>query len=138
MAAVLHRSPNDRGSATRPPKRLLGDVPKFLLVPMECGGRGSPSHDGRIRSTQALREPATVGATDVADGAHSPRNLAVGPVRRPRLPGILHLATGLLRKLLRRARWRRRSLGRAVPELAEANSPFAVVRENVRMRGTPG
>src|SRR5262245_54573109 len=105
---------------------------------MECGGRGRPSHDGRIPSTQALCEPATVGATDVADGAHSPRDLAVGPVRRPRLPGILHLATGLLRKLLRRARWRRRSLGRALPKLADGSPPFAVVRENVRARGTPG
>src|SRR5262245_24493991 len=104
MAAVLHRRPTDAGSPTRPQKRLLGDVPKFPLVPMECGGRGRPSHDGRIPSTQALREPATVGATDVADGAHSPRDLAVGPVRRPRLPGILALATGLLRKLLRWAR----------------------------------
>src|SRR5262245_27675281 len=101
MAAVLHCSPNDRGSATPSQKRLLGDVPKFPLVPMECGGRGRPSNDGRIPSTQALPEPATVGATDVADGAHSPRDLAVAPVRRPRLPGILHLATGVLRKLLR-------------------------------------
>src|SRR5215468_5051658 len=138
MAAVLHRSPNDRGSATHPPKRLLGDVPKFPLVPMECGGRGRPSHDGRIPSTQALREPATVGATDVADGAHSPRDLAVVPVRRPRLPGILPTATGLLRKLLHRARWRRRSLGGAVPELADGSPQFAVVRENVRARGAPG
>src|SRR5262249_58759863 len=80
----------------------------------------------------------SVGATDVADGAHSPRDLAVGPVRRPRLPGILHLATGLLRKLLRRARWRRRSLGRALPELADGSPPFAVVRENVRAGGAPG
>src|SRR5262245_60954705 len=104
MAAVLHRSPNDRGSATHPQRPLLGDFPKFLLVPMECRGRGRPSHDGRIPSTQALREPATVGATDVADGAHPPRDLAGGPVRRPRLPGILGLATGLLRKLLPWAR----------------------------------
>src|SRR5215831_17403989 len=138
MAAVLHGSANDRNSATHLQKRLLGDVPKFLLVPMECRGRGSPSHDGRIPSTQALREPATDGAADVADGAHSPRDLAVGPVRRPRLPGILHLATGLLRKLLHRARWRRRSLGRALPELADGSPPFAVVWENVRARGAPG
>src|SRR5438093_11847955 len=105
MAAVLHRPPNDRGSATHPQKRLLGDVPKFPLVPMECGGRGRPSHDGRIPSTQALREPATVGATDVADGAHFPRDLAVRPVYRPRLPGILALPTSVLRTLLR---WPRR------------------------------
>src|SRR5215831_868765 len=104
MATVLHRSPNDSGPATHLQKRLLGDVPKFPLVPMECVGRGRPSHDGVIPSTQTLREPSTVGATDVADGAHSPRDPAVGPVRRPRLPGILHLATGLLRKLLRWAR----------------------------------
>src|SRR5262249_15596372 len=104
MAAVLHRSPNDRGSATHPQTLLLGNVPKFPLVPMECVGRGHSSHDGWIPSTQALLEPATVGATDVADGAHCPRDLAVGPVRRPRLPGILALATGLLRKLLRWAR----------------------------------
>src|SRR5215831_14940935 len=138
MAAVLHRSPNDSGSATHPQKPLLGDVPKFPLVPMECGGRGRPSDDGRIPSTQTLREPATVGTTDVADGTHSPRDLAVGPVLRPRLPGILHLATGLLRKLLRRARWRRRSLGRALPGLADRSPPFAVVRQNVRARCAPG
>src|SRR5215471_15253915 len=106
---------------------------------MECGCRGSPSHDGRIPSTQALREPATVGATDVADGAHSPRDLAVGPVRRPRLPGILPLATGVLCKLRGWARWRRRrSLRRAVSEMAHGSPPFAVVRENVRARGAPG
>src|SRR5262245_32899067 len=138
MAAVLHRRPTDAGSPTRPQKRLLGDVPKFPLVPMECGGRGRPSHDGRIPSTQTLREPATVGTTDVPGGTHSPRDLAVGPVRRPRFPGILHLATGLFRKLFRRARWRRRSLGRALPELADGSPPFALVRENVRARGAPG
>src|SRR5437016_8751664 len=138
MAAVLHPSPNDRGSATHFQKRLLGDVPKFPLVPMECGGRGRPSHDGRIRSTQALREPATVGATDVADGAHPPRDLAIDPLHRPGLPGILHPATGLLRKLLGRARRRRRSLGIALPALADGSPPFAVVRENVRARGAPG
>src|SRR5437870_11047774 len=92
MAAVLHPSPNDRGSATHFQERLLGDVPKFPLVPMECGSRGRPSHDGRIPSTQTLREPATVGGSDVADGAHSPRDLAVRPVHRPRRPGILPLS----------------------------------------------
>src|SRR4029453_1537808 len=137
MAAVLYRSPNDRGSATASQRPLLGHFPKFPLVSMECGCRGSPSHDGRIPSTQALREPATVSATDVADGAHSPRGLAVGPVRWTRLPGILDLATGLLRKLLRRARWRRRSLGRRLPGRADRRPPFAVVRENVRARGAP-
>src|SRR5438034_5545558 len=106
MAAVLRPSPNDRGSATHLQERLLGDVPKFPLVPMECGSRGRPSYDGRIPSTQTLREPATVGGSDVADGAHSPRDLAVRPVHRPRRPGILPLATGVLRKLLRWARWR--------------------------------
>src|SRR6266516_3731545 len=60
MAAVLHPSPNDRGSATHLQERLLGDVPKFPLVPMECGSRGRPSYDGRIPSTQTLREPPTV------------------------------------------------------------------------------
>src|SRR5438874_1740831 len=100
MAAVLRPSPNDRGSATHLQERLLGDVPKFPLVPMECGSRGHPSHDGRIPSTQTLREPATVGGSDVADGAHSPRDLAVRPVHRPRRPGILPLATGVLRKRL--------------------------------------
>src|SRR5262252_9409445 len=139
MAAVLHGSANDRNSATHPQKRLLGDVPKFLLVPMECRGRGSPSHDGRIPSTQALREPATDGAADVADGAHSPRDLAVHPLHRLRLPGILPLATGVLRKLLRWVCWRRRrSLRRAVPEMAHGSPPFAVVRENVWARGAPG
>src|SRR5436309_13714576 len=98
MAPVLHPSPNDRGSATHLQERLLGDVPKLPLVPMECGSRGRPSHDGRIPSTQTLREPATVGRSDVADGAHSPRDLAVRPVHRPRRPGILPLATGVLRK----------------------------------------
>src|SRR5881628_875425 len=101
MAAVLHRSPNDRGSATHLQKRLLGDVPKFPLVPMECGRRGRPSHDGRIPSTQTLREPATVGGSDVAVGALSPRDLAVRPVLRARRPGILPLTTGVLRQLLR-------------------------------------
>src|SRR5262249_1309099 len=108
MAAVLHRSPNDRNFATHLQKRLLGDVPKFLLVPVDCRCRGSPSHDGRIPSTQALREPATDGAADVADGAHSPRNLAVHPLHRLRLPGILPLATGVLRNLLSWICWRRR------------------------------
>jgi hypothetical protein len=70
-------------------KRLLGDVSKFPLVPMECGGRGGPPHDGRIPSTQTLREPATVGGSDVADGAHDPRDLAARPVHWSRLPGIL-------------------------------------------------
>src|ERR1051326_671068 len=139
MAAVLHPSPNDRGSATHFQERLLGDVPKFPLVPMECGSRGRPSHDGRIPSTQTLREPATVGGPDVADGAHSSRDLAVRPVHRPRRPGILPLATGVLRKLLRWARWRRRrSLGSAVPEMAHGSPPFAVVRADVRARGAPG
>src|SRR5262249_3998150 len=46
MAAVLHRSPNDRGSATHPQTLLLRNVPKFPLVPMECVGLGCPSHDG--------------------------------------------------------------------------------------------
>ena len=139
MAPVLHPSPNDRGSATHLQERLLGDVPKFPLVPMECGSRGRPSHDGRIPSTQTLREPATVGAADVADGARYPRDLAVRPIHRSRLPGILHLATGVLRKLLRWARWRgRRSLGSAVPEMAHGSPPVAVVRKNVRARGAPG
>src|SRR5207247_9277084 len=83
--------------------------------------------------------PATVGGSDVADGAHSPRDLAVRPVHRPRRPGILPLATGVLRKLLRWACWRRRrSLGSAVPEMAHGSPPFAVVRANVRARGAPG
>src|SRR5215467_6076590 len=137
MAAVLHRSPNDRGSPTQPQRPLLGDFPKFPLVSMECGCRGSPSHDGRIPSTQALRKPATIGASDVANGARSPRDLAVRPVHGPRLPGILALATSVLRKLLRWPR-RRRSLGRAVPEMAQGSPPFAVVWENVRARGAPG
>src|SRR5689334_22757436 len=100
MAAVLHRSPDDRGSATHPQRPLLGDVPKFPLVPVECGCRRCTSHDGRIPSTQALREPATIGATDVADGTRYPRNLAVRAIHRSWLPGILHPATGVLRKLL--------------------------------------
>src|SRR5215510_8086844 len=137
MAAVLHRSPNDRGSATHPQRPLLGDFPKFPLVSMECGCRGSPSHDGRIPSTQALREPATIGASDVANGARSPRDLAVRPVHGPRLPGILALATSVLRKLLRWRR-RRRSLGRELSEMAQGSPPFAVVWENVRARGAPG
>src|SRR5262249_21965737 len=95
-----------------PRYRSVAAIVNRVRRAMECGGRGRPSHDGRIPSTQTLREPATVGTTDLADGTHSPRDLAGGPVCRPRLPGILHLATGLLRKLLRRARWRRRSLGR--------------------------
>src|SRR5437773_11072678 len=99
MAAVLHRPSNDRGSATDAQRPLLGDVPKFPLVPMECSGRGCPSHDGWIPSTQALREPATVGGSDVADGARHARDLALRPVHRSRLPGILHLATGVLRQL---------------------------------------
>src|SRR5215470_14958513 len=139
MAAFLHRSPNDRGFATHLQRPLLGDFPKFLLVPMECSGRGSASHDGRIPSTQALREPPTNGAADVADGAHSPRDLAVHPLHRLRLPGILPLATGVLRKLRGWARWRRRrSLRRAVSEMAHGSPPFTVVRENVRARGAPG
>src|SRR5438552_1684061 len=106
---------------------------------MECSGRGGPSHDGRIPSTQALREPATVGGSDVADGARHARNLAARPVHRSRLPGILYLATGVLRQLLCWARCRRRrSLGRAVPKMAQRCPPFAVVRENVRAGGTPG
>jgi hypothetical protein len=61
------------------------------------------------------------------------------PVYRPQLPGILPLATGVLRELLRWPRCRRRrSLGRSVPEMAHGSSPFAVVRENVRARGAPG
>src|SRR5499426_362468 len=137
MAAVLHRSPNDRGSATHPQRPILGGFPKFPLVSMECGCRGSPSDDGRIPSTQALREPATIVASDVANESRSPRDLAVCPVHGPRLPGILALATGVLRELLRWPR-RRRSLGRAVPEMAQGSPPFAVVWENVRARGTPG
>src|SRR5262249_33646475 len=137
MAAVLQRSPNDRGSATHPQRPLLGDFPKFPLVSMECGCRGSPSDDGRIPSTQALREPATNVASDVANESRSPRDLAVCPVHWPRLPGILALATGVLRKLLRWPR-RRRFLGRAVPEMAQGRPPFAVVWENVRARGSPG
>src|SRR5205807_6883759 len=82
--------------------------------------------------------PATVGATDVADGAHPPRDLAIDPLHRPGRPGILHPATGLLRKLLGRARRRRRSLGSALPALADGSPPVAVVRENVRARGAPG
>src|SRR6185369_8670712 len=138
MAAVLHRSPNDCGSATHPERPLLGDVPKFPLVPLECGCGRRPSDDGRISSTQALRQPATVGATDVADGARAPRDLAVRPVRRLRLPGILALATSVFRKLFRWPLWRRRSLGPAVPEMAPGSPPIAVVRENVRTRGAPG
>src|SRR5215831_17993675 len=138
MAAVLHRSPNDSGSATHPQKPLLGNVPKFPLVPMECCGRGRPSHDGRIPSTQTLRKPPTVVGSDLADGAHSPRDLAVHRVHRPRRPGILPVATGVFRKLLRWPRWRRRSVGRAVPEMAHGSPPFAVVRENVRACGAPG
>src|SRR5438445_928697 len=115
MAAVLHCTPNDRGPATHPQRPLLGDVPKFPLVPMERGCRRRPSHDGRILSTQALHEPTTLGAADVADGARYPRDLAVRPIHRSRLSGILHLSTGVLRKLLYWARCRRRtSLGRAV------------------------
>src|SRR4029077_12508144 len=90
-------------------------------------------------TTQALREPATVVAADVADGAHSPRDLAVYPVHRPRLRGILSLAAGVLRKLLNWPRWRgRRSRGKAVPEMADGSPPFALVRENVRACGAPG
>src|SRR5437870_5467237 len=49
------------------------------------------------------------------------------------------LATGVLRKLLRWACWRRRrSLGSAVPEMAHGSPSFAVVRANVRARGAPG
>ncbi|OLD70578.1 MAG: hypothetical protein AUI45_04125 [Acidobacteria bacterium 13_1_40CM_2_56_11] len=91
-------------AATHLQKPLLGDVPKCPLVSMECGGRRRSCHDGRIPSTQALCEPATIVASDVADGAHSPRGLAVRLVHRPRLQGILPLATGVLRKLLPWAR----------------------------------
>ena len=91
-------------AATHLQKPLLGDVPKFPLVSMECSGRRRSCHDGRIPSTQALCEPATIVASDLADGAHSPRGLAVRLVHRPRLQGILPLATGVLRKLLRWAR----------------------------------
>src|SRR5207249_4769324 len=35
-------------AATHLQKPLLGDVPKFPLVSMECGGRRRSCHDGRI------------------------------------------------------------------------------------------
>src|SRR5262249_2528670 len=59
------------------------------------------------------------------------------PVHGHGLPGILAPATSVLRKLLRWPR-RRRSLGRAVPEMAQGSPPFAVVWENVRACGAPG
>src|SRR5438093_4462158 len=70
MRFLCRRSPNDRGAATHLQKPLLGDVPKFPLVSMECGGRRRSCHDGRIPSTQALCEPATVGGSDVAGTEH--------------------------------------------------------------------
>ena len=66
-------------AATHLQKPLLGDVPKCPLVSMECGGRRRSCHDGRIPSTQALCEPATIVASDVADGAHR---------QHPSVPGL--------------------------------------------------
>src|SRR5437870_13389183 len=92
MAAVLHRSPNDRDAATHLQKPVLGDVPKFPLVSMECGGRRRSCHDGRIPSTQALCEPATIVASDLAMEPHSPRGRPFVLLHRPGLRGFLLLA----------------------------------------------
>jgi hypothetical protein len=98
---------DERGSAAHIPGRILGDVPKFSLVPMECRCRRRSSHAGGICSTQTLREPTAIGGENVANGTHDEGDLAVRALCRTRLPGILRAAARVLRKLHAgpRGRW---------------------------------
>src|SRR5678816_1324302 len=133
VAAVLHGTPDERGVAKNFQGRILGHVPKFSLVPMECHCRRRSSDAGGICSTQAFREPAAVGAKNVADGTHHPRALAVRPLRRSWLPGILRVAAGVFRKLHTGPRGRRaRTLGGPIPQMATGCPPLSMVPANVR------
>jgi hypothetical protein len=58
MEAVLHRRQMSAALRRNPGKTLLGDVPEFPLVPMECVVEGVHPMMAGFRSTQALREPA--------------------------------------------------------------------------------